>query len=528
MPRITNDEGTRSAIWTFGTTEGTFPDRGTGYNFTTDGIWMDSPVERIEEIRTGWPSLLYTAGGREIVISHEFPVQLYMASRDEIGSGEWNESYLPTDIAQGVSWNRAVSGGADGNSIHMLAITMPIANQGGTPTLHHGQDGALLYYRSQDQGDSWDLYEHLLPQIDSSQFLDIRADAYAIHSRGDKVAFAGFNDFADSYVMISEDNGDSWTKSILVDFPVDLYTGDDEIIDMDGDMVADTLYNTDNSGHVFIGADGTTHAVWGNMRYLDDVLGDDQWSYFPFTDGLAYWNETMDENTWIDVAYTQDLDDSGLLELEDETGSYGKSLTSQPQIAEDDDGNLYISYSGVVESHSSGSQNYQHVHFIKSEDGGDSWSDPVDGTPDEEFWGFECVYPSMSPVVDDYLHVLYQRDFEPGLHIQGDLDPADLNDIMYYRISTDLVVEEVISVEEVPDFSSLEIFPNPATESLSITLKNFPGSVVELIDLAGKTVLSSMVSNEFITMDVSSVKSGLYFVRIHKGDYVHTGKVIIQ
>ena len=45
---------------------GSFPDRGTGYNFFR---WMrigdEQPYERIESVRCGWPSIGHTASGTE-------------------------------------------------------------------------------------------------------------------------------------------------------------------------------------------------------------------------------------------------------------------------------------------------------------------------------------------------------------------------------------------------------------------------------------------------------------------------------
>jgi hypothetical protein len=55
-----------------------------------------------------------------------------------------------------------------------------------------------------------------------------------IYAKGDKVAFAEFNDFGDSFIMISDDNGTTWSKRILVDFPVDMYVVDTGI-DLDND-----------------------------------------------------------------------------------------------------------------------------------------------------------------------------------------------------------------------------------------------------------------------------------------------------
>lgn len=500
-----------SATWTQSWQTSPFADRGTGYNTSADDglVWNDIPLERVEAIRTGWSSIVETGDGRQVIICHEFPLQLYMAYKDP-GDSDWTESYIDTNVPEGVSWASVAAGGANGNSIHMFYLTMPGANQSTVPTLtYEGMDGALLYSRSTDQGDTWDMHEVILEGMDSTQFLGFRADAYAIHARGDKVAFAVFNDFGDSFIMISEDNGDTWDKRILIDFPVDLYTGDDEIIDLDEDELADTLYNSDNSGAVFIDQSGMTHVTYGHMRYLDDVLADDQWTYFPFTDGLAYWNEDMDDNSWEDIAFAEDVDDSGVLEFSDDIGTYFMSLTGMPQFAQDSNGDLFISYSGVVESHTTGAQNFRHLYFMKSEDGGESWSTPVDGTPDEEFIGYEHVFACMAPDVDDKLHIVYQRDQEPGLHVRGDLDPVDLNDIVYLWVTTDLNFE--VGINEIS--LDVNVYPNPVENQLWIeTDTRMIG--YSIMDQSGRLVAQTNSILERGPVDVSFLSAGTYFLSI--------------
>lgn len=514
MNRIENSGGEVSTIYTFSLEQSGFTDRGTGYNYTDGASWGDLSEDRIESIRTGWSTVLHTGGGKEIVISHDYPTTLYMASRDQIGTGTWTETALEHDVAPGVCWNRATVGGADNNTIHMVAISVPIANQAGTLLTHAGMDGAILYSRSTDQGATWDIQNIILPGMDSTQFLGFGPDVYAIHARGDKVALAVFNDFADSFVMISEDNGDTWTKKTLVDFPVDLYTGNDEIIDLNEDNIADTLYNTDNSGCVHIDAQMQTHVAWGNMLYQDDVLGDDQWLYFPYTDGLAYWNEGMEENTWEELAFVEDLNEDGEVTLEDDFGAYYTSMTGFPQIGEAANGDLFLSYSGVVESHSSGSQNFRHIHLMKSADNGESWTDPVDATPDLEFWGFECVFASMAKEIDDHVHILYQRDFEPGMATRGDLDPPTLNDLVYYRITTDLVVVEEVSVGEQAAVEVL-VYPNPASQNCTVQLSSRVDAI-QVLDRSGRLVLEQTSNSLTESIDLEDIAAGMYqlvFVR---------------
>ena len=100
-------------------------------------------------------------------------------------------------------------------------------------------------------------------------------------------------------------------------------------------------------------------------------------------------------------------------------------------------GNIWMSFSGYTETVDNGVQVFRHIYIVKSTDGGSTWSCPVDVTPHDNWNGMqECVFGSMSPIVDDKIRILYQKDFEPGLAVRGDLDFVDMNEIAYLEVDT--------------------------------------------------------------------------------------------
>lgn len=521
--RIENHDGTLVAGWTQSQQVSPFNDRGTGWNDATDYAFGDIPFDRLESQRVGWPSVTRTAGGRDIAITHIGFENLSMMYRD--AGGAWQESEVETEVPMGLLWPRAIAGGADGNTIHMFALTTPIGNQLTTADLYQGMDGALLYYRSSDQGDTWEISDMLLPQMDSTQFLGFGGDSYAIAANGDKVAFAVFNDWSDSFVMISEDNGDNWTKRVLVDFPVDLFPQDDELLDLNEDMLADTVLNSDNAGALHIANDMSLHVTWGNMRYLDETLGDDQWTYFPFTDGLQYWNEDMNDGESMTIAFTTDLDDDGEITLAEDIGTYFTSLTGHPSMGSDAAGTLYVSYSGVVETHATGTQNYRHVFLMKSEDGGANWTDPVDATPDEEYIGYEAIFCTMAPVVDDELHMIYQRDLEPGLHVRGDEDPVDLNDIIYLAVTTDL---DITGVEEYVADWDFNVYPNPTYGDATVVLGDMLHGTVQVLDMQGKEIVTHKTTTGIVSLSLDALAPGIYLVEAGNDIQRSTQRLIVH
>jgi hypothetical protein len=461
---VVHDDGTISAAWTMSSElNNTFSDRGTGYNHFGGSNWIfpaPSPPfsePRLESSRGGWPSMIALGNGGECAITHNTANSLINnTSRPYIGTGAWTENTVTPDY---LIWNRSASGGVDGNTIHMIALTEP---SGGTWTgvPFDGVSGALLYSRSQDGGITWDRQNIQLPGTDSSAQIGMNGDVYAIAAKGNTVAIAYFDDWGDSFIIKSTANGDSasWTKTTFLDFPVDKYTMDDGL-DLDNDDTLDMVYSTDNSGALVLDDNGNAHVFYGIMMYLDDDLSDAASSWFPGINGIAYWNESFgsdstpasvhpgDTSLW----YSDMMNDHWIVEAPDLNGDgqvagvdsaqgyalYYRSRASMPSAGLAANGDIYLSFSAYTETADNGSQVYRHIYVTKSEDGGSTWKNPVDVTPHDDWDGMqECVFGSLNPVVDDKIRIVYQLDFEPGLAVAGDEDFVDWNAITYLEIDT--------------------------------------------------------------------------------------------
>ena len=127
-----------------------------------------------------------------------------------------------------------------------------------------------------------------------------------------------------------------------------------------------------------------------------------------------------------------------------------------PSAGLDAAGNIWLSFSGYTETVDNGTQVFRHIYVTKSEDGGNTWKMPVDVTPHEDWNGMqECVYGSMSPVVDDKMRIVYQLDFEPGIAVSGDLDLVDYNAIVYLEIDTvGLFDNTSVAINEVDEIKT--------------------------------------------------------------------------
>ena len=525
--RLISIDGNTAATWTHSMqTPPASPDRGTGYAWN-DGSGWSSYAERIESIRTGWSSLFKTAGGREAVINHGTSASFNFIYRDA-GATTWTETTLPT-VHEGVGllWPRAVSGGADGNSIHVIGITTPAGN-GGVETL--GQNGALLYWRSQDQGATWDIQDYQSSDWDMTQFLSFGGDSYTIIADGDKVAIGSFNDLGDSFVMRSDDNGTTWTKTILVDFPVDLYvmdTGIDE--DMDG--IADTLTSSDNSGALLFDNNGMLHAAFGNMRYMDADLGDANFSFFPGTSGLMYWNESMGAANATMVADIEDADgDDEFIFGSDFAGYNGKGLTSMPGFSRDEFGNIYLVYANLMDNllDPAGVYNYRHLHMMASNDGGTSWMTPVDITPEdveEETDLIECIFPSVHPTtVNNSVILTYSRDYDAGTVVQGDETIDSDNYIIYLEVTTD----EVLGLNKPAVASPFSVYPNPS-EAGVVFVDGVDANYQYIItDMLGKVTAQGRMIAGLNNISTAGLENGMYLLNFTNGVNTYVEKFMVK
>ncbi|MEN8928029.1 MAG: T9SS type A sorting domain-containing protein [Flavobacteriales bacterium] len=517
---INHNDGTISATWTMDNGASPYANRGAGYNYRTATSWGAFPSSKVETTRNGWPALASGATkDNEIIVSHSGTGGLTLNQRSTKGTGLWKETIIPTTIPTGfdVLWPRAVVGGSKDSTLHVIAIVR--SSTTGGPAFK-GLTNALVYYRSQNLGLTWDIQDSILPGLDSNFFTFVSADAYSIDARGTTVAIASYNSWGDVLVFKSLNNGNTWTKTIVNDFPINKYVID-QGSDFNGDGSFDTILSCDGAGSMLIDNVGDVHVFFGLARVLDADTTDDGTSYFPGTNGLAYWNENFGPDSTEVIAGAEDLDMNGTLDLGTSLASYQVGLSSMPSCGVDANNNVYLVYSATAESHSNGTQVYRHLYVMSSSDGGTTWSDPEDYTPDFEFSIYEAVYPSMAKNVDDHLHIIYMRDFEPGHSISGDLDPASIQDIVYLKLDTAL--NELFSSidEKVADYE-VNLFPNPANSILNVAVETKTSVVddvtVSVIDAVGRTVNTFgdklIGTSAKFSMDVSGLTDGIYFVRI--------------
>lgn len=81
-------------------------------------------------------------------------------------------------------------------------------------------------------------------------------------------------------------------------------------------------------------------------------------------------------------------------------------------------------------------------------------------------------------------------------------------------------------------FGEFSVYPNPASEIVTIDLKDITGksagfSDVEIIDMHGKVRLKGKIKDK-IEFNISELSKGIYFIKINLGDTIETHQLIVK
>ncbi|MBA2746689.1 MAG: T9SS type A sorting domain-containing protein, partial [Flavisolibacter sp.] len=220
----------------------------------------------------------------------------------------------------------------------------------------------------------------------------------------------------------------------------------DQISDIDGDGIADTI-ETVNGYHEMILDDlGNIHVWTGYYLLLDDDPAEG-WSFFPTANGAWYWTTGMTEMAFIDLLVDWNNDDGaddpfagiGL-------GDFGLGNTYRfstfhlmfNAALEESTGRIYLIYTQPIEytdlegnPASETAQSYRDIFGVYSDDGGNSYSEPINLSY-SAFNIKENAFPfCYDRVIDGKVHVVWQQDEEAGNTLAETTDPILENDILY-------------------------------------------------------------------------------------------------
>jgi hypothetical protein len=115
--------------------------------------------------------------------------------------------------------------------------------------------------------------------------------------------------------------------------------------------------------------------------------------------------------------------------------------------------------------------------------------------------------------------------------LTGDSVTAYATGISTDAVAVDYRVAPVGMVEQEQESMKLAVFPNPVTDHLSVKLaEQLPISEIYITDLMGNTVLSQDGADECrtVSVQVSKLPSGMYFITVVSGEILFTGKFLKQ
>lgn len=536
---IKNDDGDFTYVYTYSDDLNGYPDRGTAYVRQTDGVWSAAPEARIESSRTGWPNVVENAS-REVIISHNTASEkLEILKRATPGTGSWSSSLteLSNPIPQGNWWPRMVRGGADGNTIHTISITYPVVS-GGVEYL--GLDGALLYSRSTDGGQTWDKDMIQIPGMDTTEFYGFSGDGYAIDARGDNVVIVTGDSWDNILLWKSTDNGETWTKTVVYDLglprPYDIAPG---ISDTNADGVADTLVGSGGSLAVILDNNNKAHVFFDLIRYLDETVETEgSWTYFPFANpGIAYWNENTPDSLKV-VGNLVDADGDGQFAFNangaESVSRYGNTgIVNFPSASLSPDNILVLSYAAITEyGPDELDKSYRHTYVVTSQDGGNSWGTPTDVFSDELT---ECVFGILLRETDTDVHLVYMRDSEPGHGVPASDGTTEQPEGYGQFVYTKIRLADILSTgESVSEINSFIAYPNPSSDEVTLDLsaKKAGNAVLSISDIFGRTLSEKTFAQNGTdfraSFNVSELAPGFYFAKATQNGETVTRKIQVK
>ena len=542
------------AIWS---KTAAFGDRGTGYNYYTPGSngagWGPQPSSRIEtSMRTGWPSYAPLGANGEVFVAHNVTANqpIIMGTRTPRGTGAWTVNTSLTALAPPagatvMAWPRLVTNVHNNTrmSIHIIAITEPVANGGAT---YQGLDGAILYINSTDGGVTWTSWQQL-PGMTSSLYTGFGGDDYAwAEPRGDTLAFVvspSIGRYGDEFIMKSVDNGATWTKTIVWHGAYNLWTGG---------TATDTFYSPDGSCAAAIDINGKVHVAFGRLRALGN--SDGSHTYFYGVDGLVYWNEDkqqLPQALDVDSIFVGFVHDT-MVYYQDPTtiALYQLSMSTFPQIVTDQYDNVFVTWSSVTmlkDATNPGTPYLlRHMYARASTNGGTTWHDSIVDL-NHDFFAYhftECVYGSASPTSDnDSLYILFQGDQYAGTDVfnstagQGQT-AIDSNYFYLIKPSKWDIIMPGVGINEKKNQPSMIVYqntPNPFNNQTQVkVLVDKPGTLsMEVYSLVGQKVMEinkgSVNSGDYrFTLNSTQFSPGVYFYTVRFNNESSTHKMIVE
>lgn len=523
-------DGTIGSTW-LGEGENVTPERGAGYNYFDAMEWGDPVMHVGTEDRQGSPCYAPWGPEGEIIATYRYIANegpIYLFKREVKGEGEWEQVILDPPSGCSIVWHSIMTSGENHEYIHILADTYDDP--------YNGMTNALLYYRSSDGGETWEISEETIDGLGPDDLPTINHLSYSwANPVGNTIAFTyGFDEWGGS-IFKSFDNGDTWEEITVFTTPFDPFDPPETSADFGAGI---------GSSAIVLDSQGKAHVAFPRMVR---VFVDGSANLYPYTDGLIYWNEDMEplDTAHISATTMEYLEESGNLigwilgdesyEVPADQPTYANALCGFPVMSIDTDDNMFVAYSAVAPGYTNGLVNYRHIVLNASFDGGTLWAGPEDLNTDLIFIFSECAYPMMAPFIEEYVQLTYQEDSEPGTYgwpnQQAEQNENNIHHMMIEKGSFVDIPEN--SIRQGMEVS--ECHPNPAQDNmmLQINLEEGKDVSIRIVNVMGQLVKEfpekalNQGSNP-VNINVSEFNPGIYYCSIKAGQQQITRKFVVK
>jgi hypothetical protein len=540
-------------------------DRGTGYNFYNGetGEWLDMPEERVESMRTGWPTIAPYGDRGEILISHA-PMRCW--TREVAGEGEWvYRGELPISpegfpYADDASWPRVATSGDNHNIIHVIGDIQ----HSGDVTEHY-----QVYLRSED-AENWTITYSPLEQVGFESTGGFSAEDYAIAANGHNVAILYTGSMTNSVWMFkSTDDGLTWNARRVWEDPYEGISLEDPNL-----VYTDTLYRP-MSGAVVIDNGGVVHVALNVLEmahWADTEPGYYSYFYGRMVDGILYWNDTQegpvqsedgnphhaarlwwpipeepgyvrmhaDSTKWIGYIpmYEGYEWDNDKFYHGDDYHPRFYSASGHPALSCDPYGNICCAFSSpcVRRLDDNGTYYYRSIYTSYYNVDKGYWEQDVEDLCDEEvnfmFLYSDNLYTLSAPNTykPGEFWIGFQSDDLIGLYWGTGAAQTQASENIIHAMRID-AEDEYVSVPENYEAKDVvyNIYPNPATDYVVVKSSQDVEANISIVNLVGQTVKqfnkSLKTGENSISIDL---KSGIYFCTISANGFNKTIKFVVK
>ncbi|MBR6437923.1 MAG: T9SS type A sorting domain-containing protein [Bacteroidales bacterium] len=539
----------------------TASDRGTGYNFYSNGEWDDQPETRVEPFKTGWPSIAQFGANGEILLAHgNGHMQCFV--RTTAGQGDWTYVGALPDYPDGYAytteyptWPRIVTCGENHNIAVAVAVLQHSISSDET-------DLQTVMWRSEDPAniDSWTVSYGPLHETgwDHNQF---SADDYCMAANGHNVALMYSGCLTNSVWMFkSTDDGATWTSTRVWENPYEGREFDEE----PAWGMEDTLFMPMN-GSIVIDNAGTVHVALNTFEMAHTL--ENEPGYYTYwsgraVDGILYWNDTQeapmqspdgnphhaarlwwpagedyvhmepDSTRWIGfIPMYEGIDWSN--DLYYMSGSeyiskfYGAS--GHPALSCDADGNLACAFSSPCTNRTNGTYYFRSIYVSYRDAEKGYWEQDEDDLMEDVMLMYsEGVFTSavQNTVNNGEFWFSYQADDEIGFYWGSNATQAAATENIIHGVK----VIRTVGVEETEAQDAIySVYPNPAKDYVVVSSAMDVNATITFVNLAGQTVKSF---NQNLTTGENTVnidiESGVYFCTINANGFNKTVKVVVK